>query len=328
MSLAAGFEDQDYEDELPQGQEPIITSSVERILTLLAFVMNSHEMTGYTCNGVVTGAAGLGKTIATQAFQGQNPVRTHTGLPSCVRVKVGMKSTAQALARDITQTLNVRPKAKRINDSTNEAIDALRRSDLHLLLIDEADGLDVMSFELLRRIHDRTGCPIVLVGLPQIYQVISQYEKYESRIGMFVSFPPLTEDEVLDHVLPNLRIKGWAYDRAKESDRIIGKMIWHKVQPSFRKLRVVLTNASQFAQMVHHPHITAEDIRLAMDVSLRPHRPKSRREEDTPSYGPYEQASEERRKGRESKEKRKAQQQEQGGEETTRLPSGGEDASG
>src|SRR2546425_7609337 len=69
---------------------------------------------------------------------------------------------------------------RRIEDASTEAV---RRSDLDLILVDEGDWLNVESFEFLRHVFDRTGCPIVIVGLPHIMQVIARHEKFSSRVG-------------------------------------------------------------------------------------------------------------------------------------------------
>ena len=46
--------------------------------------------------------------------------------------------------------------------------------------------------------YNKTGCPIVVVGLRQILHVIRKYEKFEGRIGPHLEFLPPDEDEVLN----------------------------------------------------------------------------------------------------------------------------------
>ncbi len=51
-----------------------------------------------------------------------------------------------------------------------EAAAAIERNDLKLIIVDEADRLNEDSFEVLRHLFDKTGCPILLVDLPSILE--------------------------------------------------------------------------------------------------------------------------------------------------------------
>ena len=46
----------------------------------------------------------------------------------------------------------------------------IERNDLKLIIVDEADRLNEDSFEVLRHLFDKTGCPILLVDLPSILE--------------------------------------------------------------------------------------------------------------------------------------------------------------
>ena len=137
--------------------------------------------------------------------------------------------------------------------------EAIRRNDLDLILIDEGDWLNVESFELLRHIFDRTGCPIVIVGLPKIMRVITRHEKFASRVGLQMEFLPLTQEEVLTTVLPALTLPYWQYRADQNADREMGTALWQRACPSFRKLRVVLQYASQIARSRQVERITPGD---------------------------------------------------------------------
>ena len=51
-----------------------------------------------------------------------------------------------------------------------EVAAAIERNDLKLIIVDEADRLNEDSFEVLRHLFDKTGCPILLVDLPSILE--------------------------------------------------------------------------------------------------------------------------------------------------------------
>jgi len=51
-----------------------------------------------------------------------------------------------------------------------EVAAGIERNDLKLIIVDEADRLNEDSFEVLRHLFDKTGCPILLVDLPSILE--------------------------------------------------------------------------------------------------------------------------------------------------------------
>jgi len=189
--MSDGFGDLFYfEDHLPPGQDPIDTSSMTTARAFLGFLMQSRARTGYSAMGVITGRSGIGKTIAVHTYLDKFLPRPHTGRPACTRVKVQHRSSALALARTLLGVLGDRPYGHNVYKVTDEAALAILRNDLELVVIDEADRLTADSFEVLRHIYDRTRCPIVLVGLPQILDVITRQEKFAGRVTMHLRFPP------------------------------------------------------------------------------------------------------------------------------------------
>lgn len=233
-------DDLDFENRLPIGQAPILTQGVKRFLAGMQFLMQSREATGYTTMGVVTGDAGIGKTIAVQIYLQSLTPRAYTGFPACVSIKISPRSTAKAVAKTLLTALNGERGGNNVYDMEAVAAEAIRRNDLDLILVDEGDWLNVESFEMLRHIFDRTGCPIVIVGLPRILRVINRHEKFASRIGLHMEFVPLTLEEVLTTVLPALTLPYWHYQADNAADREMGTQLWQRVCPSFRRLRVVL----------------------------------------------------------------------------------------
>jgi hypothetical protein len=99
-------DDLDFENRLPVGQAPIMTQSVKRFHACMQFMMQSREETGYATMGVVTGDAGVGKTIAVQTYLQALTPRAYSGFPAWVSIKVSPRSTAKALAKTLIATLN------------------------------------------------------------------------------------------------------------------------------------------------------------------------------------------------------------------------------
>ncbi|MDQ2904229.1 MAG: ATP-binding protein [Chloroflexota bacterium] len=270
-------DDLDFENRLPPGQAPIMTTSVQRFHAYMQFIMQSREETGYATMGVITGDAGVGKTIAIQTYLQSLVPRAYSGFPACISIKVRPRSTAKALAKMLVGTLNGEQAGHNVYDLEAVSAEAIRRNDLDLILVDEGDWLNVESFEFLRHVFDRTGCPIVVVGLPRIMRVINRHEKFVSRVGLHMEFLPLTQEEVVTTVLPALTLPLWDYHADSPADREMGAALWQRACPSFRKLRVVLQYASQIARARHVERITPEILTETLRLTLIPQMPLPRK---------------------------------------------------
>jgi DNA transposition AAA+ family ATPase len=290
-------DDLDFENRLPVGQAAIMTTSVKRFHAYMQFMMQSRAETGYATMGVITGDAGVGKTIALQTYLQALTPRAYSGFPACVSIKVSPRSTAKALAKTLIATLNGEQAGHNVYDMEAVSAEAIRRNDLDLILVDEGDWLNIESFEFLRHIFDRTGCPIVIVGLPRIMRVITRHEKFVSRVGLHMEFLPLTQEEVLTTVLPALTLPYWQYHQDDSADREMGVALWQRVCPSFRKLRVVLQYASQIARARQAERITPAILTETFHLTLIPQVPTPRKmpaPAPGTERGPYEAASEQK----------------------------------
>ena len=114
-------DDLDFENRLPVGQAPIMTTSVKRFHAFMQFLMQSRAETGYATMGVITGDAGLGKTIALQTYIQSLTPRAYSGFPACVSIKVSPNSSAKALAKKLIMTLNGEQANLNVYDMENVA---------------------------------------------------------------------------------------------------------------------------------------------------------------------------------------------------------------
>lgn len=247
--------------ELPEGQHPILTSSMRRFEACMKLTMESRK--GYPTMAAITGWPGLGKTIAVLTFKEHLGERTNTGLPACICLRVKSRSTSRALAIDWLHAMGERPRGRNVYDLGEEICQAIEANQPDIIVFDEGDLLDTDSFELVRYVFDTSKCPVVVVGLPSIMRVIYQHDKFASRVGIRMEFRPLKEQEVLDTVLPNLVFPGWQFDPKSESDRDLGKLMWSWVKPSLRDLRNLLQTASNTTVMSGRKQITKTILRDA-----------------------------------------------------------------
>lgn len=276
----------DYDDgRLPDNQPVIQTRNVTRFFRW----MNVLELSGdsYPMIALALGKSGFGKTVTSQAYMDSLPSLAHNGLPRGIKIVVKPRSTGRALAVDILKHLGETPRRTNVYELGDDAADAIKDNMLAFLMFDEADRFNEDSFESLRHIFDSAKVPIVLVGLPKILRVINLHTKFNSRVGLYYKYEALTRAEVLDVVLPGLVFPYWQYDTTSGNDKALGRLIYKKTGPSFRKLRMLVQLASMLVATTSNgletAKITPEIIQEAsnwMDAEERYERQNDREDKE------------------------------------------------
>jgi DNA transposition AAA+ family ATPase len=90
---------------------------------------------------------------------------------------------------------------------TYEKFEALKRAipdPTTLILVDEADRMQMNSLEMIRSIFDKGNSRMVLIGMPGIEKRIARFPQFYSRIGFVHEFRPLEETEITE-----LLNQGW-----------------------------------------------------------------------------------------------------------------------
>jgi hypothetical protein len=140
----------DADGRLPENQPLIQTVSVKRVYLFLGAVCMSEAETGYTSMGVITGGAGIGKSVAVRKFMAQMKPLAHTGLPAGLLMIVGPRSTPRALAKAIVEQLLERPRGRNALELADEAAEAILANDLKIVVFDECNRLSAETFDVLR----------------------------------------------------------------------------------------------------------------------------------------------------------------------------------
>ena len=149
---------------------------------------------------VIVGDAGVGKTVAAAHY-----TRKH---PTTVFVEVEPSFTPRTIAADIHRTLGMGTRGTTYS-LMRGIVEKLERTD-RLLVVDEAEYLPPRALELLRRIHDKAGVGVLLLGLPRLLYNLKgssgEFRQLWSRVSIRSRVQPLERDEaerVIRHDLPD-----------------------------------------------------------------------------------------------------------------------------
>jgi len=267
----------DFEgDRLPPGQKTINTLNIEKFRVFARKVIEAKEQTGYGLMGIVIARSGWGKTRAMLDFLENESLRPHTGLPTCIGIKVKPQANPRVLLADLYKRLGVKaPRRLTRFNIADEAVVIIRETDLRGIFVDETNHLGADGIEFLRHVYDTTGCSVIFVGLPSILELIQRYEQSDGRIGHQLEFLPPTVDEVLDTILPELIIPYWFYDPDNGDDRKMGQELWAHARSSFRELRTILVRASQYSV---DAATTPDQARITPDILQAAYSRHSRRQ--------------------------------------------------
>lgn len=291
----------------PPGQTMIQTNNVTLSHVVLDLAMQSRKC--YPVMSVVTGPPGTGKSVMLDGYLSRQKPLPGTGMVGVIKNEVKPRPIEKGLAMDLAISLQDKITGRTTYAIEDEIVDAIQRNFVQLLIFDEADRLNEACFELIRHIFDRTGCPAVLVGLPSIWRVINQHDKFKSRIGLKMQFQPILKEEMLHTILPQLYFEHWLYDPKNEVDLQLGEYIWSLVGSSLRKLRNLLQNANSV--VVNSPQYKQIDKTVIQEAkAITPLDDKSWIDEDDEGStndgkpGHYEEESERRNNGKKRRNRR------------------------
>jgi len=155
--------------------------------------------------GVCIGEAGLGKTFSVKKYAKQ--------YMDAILIESDSGYTEKSLLKEIHRRLALSGKGS-VYDLMGEVVNKLNQSG-RLLIIDEAENLPYKALEITRRIHDKTGIGILLVGRNILLQNLTgknyQYDQLYSR----VKFPKVLSKLSVQDVVKILESIGQNSDLAE-----------------------------------------------------------------------------------------------------------------
>ena len=150
--------------ELAARRENIIRSRTFVETSVATEILQVAGIVAETCRcGVIFGPAHIGKTLTLNAIVGDQ----RFGDPVLITVD---ESTVRAFAlcRSICARFDL-PTGSTFDRVFHRLVNRLAGTQ-RMLMFDEADLAQYHALEMIRQLHDQTGCPILLCGKPKIYQ--------------------------------------------------------------------------------------------------------------------------------------------------------------
>lgn len=285
---------------LPSDQPIIETSSTKRVLGIVKYLISPGRR--YSKMLAVIGSTGIGKTVISFAIlQHVYAVQSHTKEALVIRIEIeDERPTATEIARLIAEQLMEKlPATATKYVLAREIKKIITENDIRLIIVDEADLLDIHGLEFIRGLFKGTTCTFLLFGLEELQKTIDRHPKFRRRMAKPEKLKPLTEDEVIHGFLPKLIFDHWRYDPKIQADIQLGKLIWEKTRPSLSALRDVIDVANDLATQKNIERITKKEVMAALKmvpgVRVNNEKPK----DSTQNKTLYERESEERNAAKE-----------------------------
>ncbi|MCX9039354.1 AAA family ATPase [Citrobacter portucalensis] len=150
---------------------------------------------------VLYGEAGLGKTMICKAYTAK--------FRDALLIEADPGYTARVVLEELCNLLVLSTRGN-MHELSESCINKLRDSG-RVLIIDEAENLPLRALESIRRIHDKTGIGIVLVGMPRLLlnlkgkrgELVQLYSRVGFALNLGSSLPGADIDVIANSVLPD-----------------------------------------------------------------------------------------------------------------------------
>lgn len=161
------------------------TDNVDMFNNICAELESDQSLIGPSM-AMVTGPAGRGKSESARKYAVNS---------SAVYIPPMNVNSPLSVLQEITIDL-AKLKPGRVS-SCLEVISSEMLRMRRIIIIDEADLLQMRVLEMLRNINERYGCPILLIGEDNLNNKINRERRLSSRIRRSMAFNPITQPDIV-----------------------------------------------------------------------------------------------------------------------------------
>lgn len=164
---------QEQDDEAIKPRQMVMTNVVNRIHSV---IKQAHKLQSIA---IVIGPGGTSKSLALQAAADYL-------IPNAVYLEFSeAEKSPSTVIRRISEALDVTSRY-RMAESFDRIVRALKREP-RMLLLDQADYLTFKGLNVIRDIHKRTGCPVVLCGTEDLMDTLAEDNPLRSQFVRLIS---------------------------------------------------------------------------------------------------------------------------------------------
>ncbi len=195
----------------------------------------------------VTGISGIGKTTAIKKITSDRE-----GSAVFVECYIGMRKLR--LMKKLSAAAGITPMG-RFDDMFEYLCDHLNNSG-RLIIIDEAEHLPVEAIDAVRRIHDFTGCGVLVCGHPRFYENLKLYQNRYAYIYNRLSIPThlkklsAKDCETMSLSMCNNNIPGKVWLKACDGIGRDLKIIVHEAMRMARDNEIETTDTEAFITLI------------------------------------------------------------------------------
>lgn len=168
---------------------------------------------------VITGEVGTGKTTLVHYLLEKMDGNGHTRTAFLFNPRLEVNDFIQYILKDLGVRVQGETKGEYLHNLHRYLLNAYRKDERVVLIVDEAHGLDPELLEEIRLLSNLETSKskliqIILIGQPELDRTLSrpEFRQLRQRINLRYYLPPLSEKETREYIEKRLRIAG-----AKES---------------------------------------------------------------------------------------------------------------
>lgn len=218
-----GFiERQNEKTKTPKKKAPFVMTTVSKKIFELARVCHLEGEIG-----VVYGEAGIGKTMTAKEYTARNS--------DVILIEADLGYTAKVLFTELHKRLGMSGRGL-IHEMFDMVVDKLKGSG-RLIVVDEAEHLPYRALELLRRVYDKAGIGIALVGMPRLIHNLrgkrGEYAQLYSRVGLAGKLESLRKQDtelIVDAMNLDSKLSQFYHAESHGNARVLNKLILRSIR--------------------------------------------------------------------------------------------------
>lgn len=239
----------------------------------------------YRYIGLCYGPPGVGKTLSGYHYAHWDVVEpvmrtawdpNKLSVPELARCRtlfytVSMTTTPKRLELDLSKLLNglnltIANSLHPSLEHTDVLAKYLEQPQMaELLIVDEADRLNVSVLEQLRHLYDQQGFGLVLIGMPGLEKRLARYAQLYSRVGFVHQFRTLSASELRFILEQRWRELGLSIDLTDFDDVEAMNAIIRITGGNFRLVYRLLTQIERVLEINSLRNITKEVVEAARE---------------------------------------------------------------